>query len=334
MPTCLITPEALLDQNWRHVDVLRDAGFEILYPRNRQITRGNFPADETVAELSIADALLAGGEFLTPDVLRRLPRLRVIARCGVGYDRVNVPAATELGIVLTITPTANHEAAAEHALALMFAVSKFIALNDRRLRNGVWSQQTTYNIRGTTLGILGLGRIGRSLAVRGKALGMRVIAFDEYPGAEFLQREQIELVSFDTLLSRSDFLSIHCPLNDRTRGMFNASVFQKMKPGSVFINTARGGVMVEADLVAALQSGHLRAAGLDVFEKEPATGDNPLFRLDNVVVSPHLAGTDAQSIRDMALECATNIVTLSQGGWPEESVVNKDLKSYWKFARS
>jgi len=160
---------------------------------------------------------------------------------------------------------------------------------------------------------------------------MNVIATETFPDEQFVKENQIELVDFETLVATSDYLSLHCPLNDETHGMINADVFAKMKPGSALINSSRGGLVVEADLKLALESGHLRAAGLDVFEEEPAKADNPLFGLKNVVLSPHLAGTDQQSMVDMGVESAKNILALFQGNWPTGAVVNDDLKDGWSW---
>jgi phosphoglycerate dehydrogenase-like enzyme len=163
---------------------------------------------------------------------------------------------------------------------------------------------------------------------------MKVMAYELYPDKDFVAKNSIELVDLDTLLKRSDFVSLHCPLSDETRGLMNAAAFAKMKPGSVFINTARGGLVVESALIAALQSGHLGGAGLDVFEQEPTDPGNPLFKMDNVVVCPHLGGGDSQSIADMGAEAAQSIVTLFQGNWPPDAaVLNGSLKAGWRWAR-
>jgi phosphoglycerate dehydrogenase-like enzyme len=244
-----------------------------------------------------------------------------------------MPAATRHSVAVTITPTANHAAVAEHTLALLFAVSRQIAISDRTMRAGQWIRRPLSPVRGRTMGLVGLGRIGRSTAVRCIALGMKVIAFEVKPIAAFVKQHGIELVSFDDLLKRSDFVSLHCPLTDQTRGLMNAAAFAKMKPGSLFINTARGPLVTEADLIAALQSGHLGGAGLDVFEKEPPDPNNPLFKMDQVVVTPHVGGGDTQSIADMGAEAARCIVALSRGEWPEGAVVNDSLKDGWRWAR-
>lgn len=331
MPAVLITPEAMLHQKAPYVDHLLEAGFEIRYPEDSTFTRGLCGPEKTVEVLSQCEAVIAGGEILTPAVLDALPKLRVVARSGVGYDRVDIPAATRLGIPVTITPTANHEAVAELTLSLIFAVAKEVLFNDREARAGRWPMKPTRPIRGQTLGIVGLGRIGRSTAVRGQALGMTVIAVESYPDQEFVQQHGIELVDLDTLLTRADFLSAHCPVTEETTGMFNAELFARMKPDSVFINTARGKLHVEADLIEALQNGPLWAAGLDVFEQEPTDAANPLFQLANVVCSPHVAGNDTKSQVDMGIEAADCIIRLHRGEWPAGAVVNDELRDGWTW---
>jgi len=332
MAVVLITPEAMREKPAPYVDILREAGFEIRYPKNPIFTRGHCSEAETIDELSVASAVIAGGEVFSANVVAALPKLRVIARSGVGYDKVNVPAATKHDKVVTITPTANHEGVAEHAFALIFDFAKSIAANDRGLRAGRWPGGfLTRPIRGQTLGIVGLGRIGRSTAVRGIGLGMQVIAHETQPNHDFVKKHGIELVEFDAVLARSDYLSLHCPLNDETRGLMNRKTFAKMKRGSVFINTSRGGLQVEADLVEALRSGHLGGAGLDVFEQEPTSPQNPLYQFDNVVLSPHIAGTDTKSMEDMGIEAAQCVLTLYRGGWPDEAVLNPELKGRWKW---
>ncbi|MCH8923238.1 MAG: phosphoglycerate dehydrogenase [Planctomycetes bacterium] len=332
-PAVLITPETLLDQNGPHIDVLREAGFEIRYPKNRELARGGCGAAETVDELHGCSAVIASSEPYTADVIAHADSLRVIARCGVGYDRVDVTAASEHRVAVTITPTANHEAVAEHALALILAIAKSVGVGDRQLRAGGWPRIITRPLRGCTLGILGLGRIGRSMAIRGAALSMRVIASEQFPDETFVAQHNIELVDQDELLARSDYLSLHCPLNDETHGLINRQTLAKMKPDSVLINTARGGLIVEADLIEALNTGPLAAAGLDVFEQEPPSADNPLFKLDNVVVTPHLAGADSTSLQNMATEAAQCIARLSRDDWPEGAVVNDALRESWRWSR-
>lgn len=331
MPRVLITPEALVGAEGRHTEILKEAGFDISFPNNPRFSRGLCDEKESIDELGVADAVVAGSERLTSSVLAKLPKLRVIARNGVGFDRVDVGAATDRNIVVTITPTANHEAVAEHALALLFAVSKNIVTGDRATRAGQWPRDLIEPIRGKTVGILGLGRIGRSMAIRSAALGMSVIAHDAYPDDEFAREQGIELVDFHTLIERCDILSIHCPINDDTRGVVNRDVLDRMKPSAILINTARGTVVNEADLIAALKSGSIKGAGLDVYQQEPPSKENPLFELENVVLTPHSAGADALAMQDMAIESASCVVRLFRGDWPGDAVVNRELQGKWTW---
>ena len=331
MPSALISSDGRLDPRGTHVDLLERAGFDVRYSKGLDFPRGLAADQATIEQLQGVAAVLAWGERYTRGVLAALPELRVIARIGVGLDSVDVRAATERGIAVTITPTANHEAVAEHTMALLFAVAKSIPRDDKATRAGEWPVELHQPIRGKTLGIVGLGRIGRSTAVRALAMRMKVNATEKYPDQAFVQQHGIELMDLDTLLARSDYVSLHCPLLADTRGMINRQRLAKMRPDGVLINTARGGLVVEEHLLEALTSGQLRAAALDVFEQEPTNTDHPLFRLDNVVVSSHTAGNDTLSIENMGVEAAQCIIDLSRGQWPDGSAVNGELKKTWKW---
>jgi phosphoglycerate dehydrogenase-like enzyme len=264
-------------------------------------------------------------------VLEALPGLRVVARAGVGFDRVDVAAATSRGVVVTITPAANAEAVAEHVFGLLLALTRAVVRGDRQVRQGAWSRTPLQPLRGRTLGIVGLGRIGRAVAVRALAFGMKVVASEPSPDLDFARTHGIALVDLDTLLAQSAFVTLHVPLAQGTHGLIDRQTLSRMKRGSVLINTSRGGLVVEHDLVAALESGHLAGAGLDVFACEPTPTDNPLLLFDNVVVSPHIAGADARSVEDMAADAARGIVTLYRGGWPEGTVVNSAVRPGWRW---
>jgi phosphoglycerate dehydrogenase-like enzyme len=331
MPTVMICPEAQLHKPAPYVDILQEGGFDIIYPKDPTFTRGHFSDNDTIDVLKSCDAVVAGGEVFSESVLESLPKLRVIARSGVGYDKVNVPAATRLDKVLTITPNGNYDAVAEHAISLLFAITKNTIANDHTTRNGTWIRSLTRPLRGTTLGIVGLGRIGRSVATRAGAMGMSLVATELYPDMSFVETHNISLIPIEELLSQSDYVTVHCPANEDTYGMFNKHLFSLMKKGSMFINTARGSLVVENDLIEALNSGHIAGAGLDVFETEPVDSNNPLNQLNTVVLSPHVAGEDEQSTIDMGVEAATCIVNLYRGEWPDDAVVNKELKDNWSW---
>ncbi len=331
MSRVLISAPLLHNQPGAYSERLEAAGFEVVYPPAGGLTTAN-TEDEIIAQLDGISATLASGELYTPKVLDAAPDLRVVSRVGVGYDRVNVPACTERNIAVCITPNANHECVAEHAFALMLDIARTVTRKDRELRQGIWKPEVMHHLREKTLGIIGLGRIGRSMAIRARAFRMEVVAAEKYPDEKFAAEHGIEIVDLDTLLARSDFISLHAPHTEETAGMINKETIAKMKPGVHFVNTARGGLVVEADLIPALESGHIAAAGLDVFEVEPTPADNPLLGLDNVVVLPHIGGVDEKSLRDMADEAALNIVELHAGRWPAGATINEaEIRETWKW---
>jgi phosphoglycerate dehydrogenase-like enzyme len=298
----------------------------VTYPRLRLTGEA-----ETIEALQGAVGVIAGGEPYTERVLAALPQLRVVARAGVGVDRVDLEAATRHRVAVTITPFANHEAVAEHTLALLLALTRAVPARDREVRRGQWLRTPYLPLRGRTLGLVGLGRIGRAVADRAAGFRLQLLACEAFPDPAFVQSRGIELADLDALLGRSDFVSLHVPLTPQTRGLINRATLARMKPGSFLINTARGGLVVEEDLLAALRSGHLAGAGLDVLAQEPPAPDNPLFQLDNVVLSPHMAGGDTQSLYDMAKDAAQCIIDLSRGAWPAASVANPDVRDAWRW---
>ncbi len=331
MPSVVISGHNANDANAPAIRLLQSSGFDVRVVDDSQFGQGLLTDTEEIAILRGADAVVAWGERYPAPVLEGLPKLRAIARLGVGFDKIDMDVASDRGVVVTITPNSNHEAVAEQAVALIMGLAKSIASSDKAMRSGGWPNVARKPIRGSTLGIVGLGRIGRSLAVRAVAMRMRVIATELYPDKAFVEENSIELVDLDTLLAESDYVSLNCPLNDETRGFMNTEKFASMKPSGSLINTARGGLVVEADLVDALKSGQVAGAGLDVFEQEPTAPDNPLYELDSVILSPHIAGNDDLSIVEMGVEAAQCIVDLHNGKWPDGSVVNNELKGQWNW---
>ena len=327
MPKVLIVPAPLYQQPGNHVELLRAAGFDVTYP---PVKKPVLSEAEIIAALDGVSAVIAGSEPYNDRVLTAVKSLRVVSRSGVGSDAVVLADATKHRVAVTITPGTNHDAVAESALALLFAVTRSVVRLDRAVRAGRWPRDPLMPIRGKTLCIIGLGRIGQSVAVRSAGFGVRILAHEKFPNREFVEQHGIELVDLNTLLAQSDFVTLHVPLSSETRGLINRATLAHMKRGSILVNTARGGLVVERDLLDALKSGHLAGAGLDVFEIEPAVS-NPLFDLDNVVVSPHVAGVDTQSLIEMADLAAQNIIDLSRGIWPEPCVVNPDVRPGWKW---
>ena len=302
-----------------HVDILESAGFEV-QPGRREVA--GWTEEEIIDAVSGCCAVIAGAEDYPRSTLQALPDLRVIARTGVGFDAIDIEACDELGIVVCTTPGVNHESVAEHALALLLGVGRGFPALDQRVREGDWKRVFPPRVAGTTLGIVGLGRIGKALATRAVGIGMQVIASEPFPDEDFCRQWGIKAVSIDALLRQSDFVSLHNPLMPETQHFMNAERFAQMKPGSVLINTSRGGLVDEQALIAALESGHLRGAGLDVFEVEPLPLESPLLGMSNVLLCGHIAGNDLEARYDsqsMAAEC---IVALRNGEWPEHAVQN------------
>jgi phosphoglycerate dehydrogenase-like enzyme len=254
----------------------------------------------------------------------------VIARTGVGYDAVDVAAATARGIPVTITPGTNQESVAEQTFALLLALTRDVTFHDRSIRSGGWQRTLSPRpLRGRTIGLVGLGRIGRAVASKAIAFGMRVLACEPLGDPEADRRLGIERVGLDELLANSDIISLHLPLLESTRGLLDRAAFARMKPGSLLINTSRGGLIVEDDLIEALRSGQLAGAGLDVFDREPPAADNPLRSMPNVVATPHMGGIDTLAMGDMATMAARSIVDLFEGRWPAEAVVNPEVAPAW-----
>lgn len=313
-----------------HFDLLREGSFE---PQVVDRTVSLWNEENLIRVLDGCVAVLAGSEPYTRRVISSSPELRVIARMGVGFDAVDVGACDDLGVILTTTPGVNHDSVAEHTFALLLGIARDFPRQDIGVRRGKWVRQALPRVQGSTLGIIGMGRIGRAVAWRAVGLGMKVLAFEPNPDRAFCEKWGIDVVSLDDLLARSDYVSLHCPSTAESRHLINAERLAKMKPGSVLINTARGPLVDEAALVDALRSGHLRGAGLDVFEKEPLPTTSSLIELENVLLAGHTAGLDQESHRDSCAMASENIVTLAHGGrLPAERIQNRCQLDSWSWS--
>jgi D-3-phosphoglycerate dehydrogenase len=241
--------------------------------------------------------------------------LKVIGRAGIGIDNIDLTAATQRGIVVMNTPGGNSVTTAEHALALLFALARRIPAADRSTRAGRWekSKFMGVEITGKTLGVIGCGNIGAIVATRARGLHMRVIAYDPFLSEDRARDLGVEKVSLDDLLARADFITLHVPLTEQTRGMIDAAALAKARKGVRIVNCARGGLIVEADLKAAIEAGRVAGAALDVFAEEPAR-DHPLFALDEVVATPHLGASTAEAQEKVAVEIAEQMSDFLQTG--------------------
>jgi len=327
MVRVLLTPDRLHDRAPIAQRMLQSAGFEAVYPPPGASPRN---AEELVEMLGGIDAVIAGMEVYSEDVLGRT-ELRVVSRAGVGYDSIDVAAATNRGIVVTITPGATDVSVAEHTLALMLAVFRSVLPRHRDVHAGNWNRASVPRLAGKTLGIIGLGRIGKALAPRATALGLTVIATDPVRDDAFAAQHGIEYCSFDELLARSDIVSLHAPKTPQTVDMIDRDALAGMKSGAVLLNTARGALVDETALCEALVDGRLLGAALDVFRTEPLPAESPLLNRDDVVLSPHIAGLDLQSQEQMAQMAAQNLIDLHKGRWPEPCVVNGELRDGWRW---
>jgi phosphoglycerate dehydrogenase-like enzyme len=327
MLNVLIGPHLLRKQPGAFREVLSEAGFQTFDPEGC----GALTGEQLRALLPLADAMIAGGERMTPEMFAIAPRLRVIARAGVGYDLVDIEAATAHKVAVTITPGTNQESVAEQTFAFLLALCRELVIHDREVHGGGWDHRLIGQVRGKALGLVGLGRIGQAVAARAHAFRMRIIAHDPIVDQDFDDRYQIARVDMSELLATADVISLHVPLNEQTRGMVNRDFLAKMRRGAFLINTSRGGLVVEGDLRDSLASGHLGGAGLDVLNHEPPEPGNPLLGLPNVILSPHVAGTDHQSMSDMAELAARTIVELYHNRWPAACVVNRQLQDGWRW---
>jgi len=276
-------------------------------------------ADDILAVARDADAILVTYAKLPGDLLRQLTRCKAIGRFGLGVDNIDVPAATECGITVTYVPDYCMREVSDHAIALLLALARKVVFSNNLVQSGRWEMPAVVPIRrleGQVLGLVGFGNIPRQLAPKAQAFGLRVIVHDPYVAPDVLATAGVEGVSFDDLLARSDFVSIHAPLLPATRGLFNAAAFAKMKRGAFIINTARGPLVDEAALIAALDSGHVGAAALDVVTTEPLAKDSSLLGRANVILTPHTGFYSIEALEELQTKCASDVARVLSGEKP------------------
>jgi D-3-phosphoglycerate dehydrogenase len=288
------------------------------------------PAGQDLAtRLRGAEALIVRGSVVDSALLAMAPSLRMVCRHGVGYDLVDVPAATKAGVLVMITPEANAASVAEHALMLMLAVARQVLPVDAGVRRGEWrvqGQSRTFELGGRRVLVLGFGRIGARVARLCAAFGMHVMVHDPFMPAGTIRGAGYEAVKDrDAGLATADIVSLHLPASEATRGMVDAGFLAAMKPGAVLINTARGTLVDEVALESALRSGHLGGAGLDVLRVEPMKEVGPLLAAENLVVTPHVAASTAEGLQRMAWDAAGNVIDFLAGHPDPDAVINREL---------
>ena len=278
-------------------------------------------SEEVADLLPGVDGFIAGLDTIDAAALEKADRLKVIARYGVGYDKVDLEAARKKHIVVTNTPGANAVSVAELTLGFMLTLARQLPEAIDAIHQGKWQRFSGITLEGKTIGILGLGAIGKQLTRRLSGFDCRILAYDPYANVEFAKEHKVELVEQDELLAKSDFVSLHLPLIKETTGMVNADFFSKMKEGSFLINAARGGLVNEKDLLAALKSGHIRGAALDAFAEEPLDPANPLLALPQVIATPHLGAQTDGAVSNMGNMAFDECLAVLSGKEPKYRIV-------------
>ncbi len=291
-------------------DILENAGLSV---DNRP---GLNDADKLAAVADASGMVVRSATTVTADMMDAAPQLKVIGRAGSGVDNIDVAAATERGILVMNTPGENTLSAAEHAMAMLMAMCRKIPAADARLRDEGWSKKGLMGVEliGKTIGVIGMGRIGQAVAKRCKGFGMRILAYDPFLAPEVAEKMGVEMAELEDIYPHADFLTLHTPLTDRTKHLLNAETLQQCKKNVRIINCARGGLIDEAALLDALNSGHVGGAALDVFEQEPLPADSPLLNHEQIIVTPHLGASTAEAQEKVALRVAEQIAAYLNDG--------------------
>jgi D-3-phosphoglycerate dehydrogenase / 2-oxoglutarate reductase len=301
-----------------------DSPFPSLDPAKKALARldpeyrmaNSASAADILAVARDADAVLVTYAKLPGDLLRQFTRCKAIGRFGLGVDNIDLAAAKELGIAVNYVPDYCLREVSDHAMALLLALARKVTLSNKLVQSGRWEVPPLVPLRrleGQVLGLIGFGNIPRALAPKAKAFGLRVVVHDPYAPPQAFADAAVEDASFDALLGMCDFVSVHAPLTPATRGLMNAAAFAKMKKGAFFINTARGPLVDEAALIAALDSGHLGGAALDVVASEPPAKDSPLLGRDNVILTPHTAFYSVEALEELQTKCASDVARVLSG---------------------
>jgi len=308
----LLTTTSFQDTPGAHHDVLKASGFEVVTARGPLSENQIYDLVKTGGGF---DGLLNGDDLITKKVIdAALPRLKVIAKYGIGLDSIDVDYATQRKIPVLFTPGVNHTTVAEHAFGLMIGVAKGFWFHMRSVKNGQWQRQTGYELAGKTMGILGMGRIGKEIVKRANAFGMNCIAYDLYWDEAFAKEYNVvKAASNEAVLKSADVVTLHMNLTDETEGFINKQTLATMKKGAILINTARGGLVVEADVAEACRSGHLLGYGTDVVNVEPIQTPHPYQTIDNILVTPHIGSRTYESVQRQGLRAAHNLVNFLNG---------------------
>ena len=308
----LLTTTSFQDTPGGHHDLLKDAGFELV----RQ--RGPLSRSRMLELVGDIDALLCGDDEITADVIdKALPRLKVVSKYGIGLDKIDTEYLANRKIPLTFCPGVNHTTVAEHTFALMLGLFRHLVIEANHVSSGDWVRLTGNEIMGKSLAIVGLGRIGKEVAIRARAFGMEVIGFDLYWDNEFAEKYQIKRCgSAEEAMKQADVISLHVNLSDETRNLVNEQSISEMRKGVVLLNCARGEIVHTSDMVKALNSGLVGGYGTDVLDVEPPPSNHPLLQAPNTLITPHIGSRTYESVERQATMAAQNLILAMQGKKP------------------
>ncbi|MBS3969407.1 MAG: hydroxyacid dehydrogenase [Clostridia bacterium] len=307
---------------------IHQEGINLLKKEVDVIIGSSTASEAIIREAAGCQGIIIRSAKITGEIIKSLPKLKVIAKHGIGVDNIDLNTASEIGVMVVNAPEANIHSVAEHALGMILAVTKNFVQLDQETRKGNFHLRNKIigtEIMGKTVGLVGMGKIGLLLAQKLGGLGVKLIGYDPYANPDTVRKHEIALVeTLDELLANSDIITIHTPLTDTTKGMISEEQFNKMKNNAYLINVSRGSIVDEQALYQALKTGQIRGAALDVFEEEPPAKDNPLFTLDNILVSPHNAALTEDALIAMAVHAAQGVLDYINGKRPKY-VVNPQI---------
>ena len=319
-PRILLTTTSFQDTPGEHHSTLAATGWELV------TARGPLSEADTLALVGDFDGYICGDDAITRRVLEKArPRLKVLSKYGIGVDKIDVQSCTEFGIPLLFTPGVNHTTVAEHTFLLLLALEKHLLFHADSTRAGGWKRQTGHELLGKTIGIVGLGRIGKEVALRANAFGMQPVGYDSYWDGAFAREHGVrQFTDLGEFLGACDYVSLHANLTAENRHLLRAETIARMKPEAIVINCARGELVHTADMAAALRDGRVRGYGTDVLDAEPPPADHPLTRLPNCLVTPHVGSRTLESVQRQAMAAVTNLIRGLRGE-PPLAQVNPDV---------
>ena len=308
----LITPRSFASTSDKPMKMLTEKGYEI---QLNDIGRP-YKKEEMLNLVSDIDGIIMGIDELSAEIIEKANKLKVISRYGTGFDNIDINMATNKKIIVTNTPTANLDAVADLAFGLILSLARKIPEADKKTKSGAWEKIIGKSVWEKTIGIIGLGKIGKQVVKRAKGFEMNILVFDIVEDKKFAQKFGIKYVNLEELLRKSDYITIHIPLNDATRNMISYEEFEKMKKDAFLINTSRGGIVNEEALYNALRNNKLRGAALDVYNNEPPR-ESTLKELDNVIMTPHIGAYTEEAIENMSIQAAQNLIDVLEGREPQ-----------------